>query len=158
MEFNKCGDSECDKQDCWCIDEIINTINSVDSVDQGINEVMADVKKYKGWETVRTQLDSGAVDTVGPKSVGRAFTIKETRASREGKNYVAANGPTIHNYGERLVKGETENNIKVSMPIQIADVKRVLMSRHTMNQTGLKVVLDGKSSYFVEKNGKTTPP
>ena len=44
------------------------------------------------------------------------------------------------------------------MPIQIADVKKVLMSTHRMNETGLKVVLDGENSFFVEKSsGKSTP-
>ena len=76
-------------------------------------------------------MDSGAVDTVGPKSIGRAFNIKETRASNNGKHYIAANGSTINNYGETIIKGETEHGLKVSMPIQIADVKKVLMSTHT---------------------------
>ena len=44
------------------------------------------------------------------------------------------------------------------MPIQIADVKNVLMSRHKMNETGLNVVLDGLNSFFVEKStGQSTP-
>ena len=42
--------------------------------------------------------------------------------------------------------------------MQVADVKKVLMSTHKMNQTGLRVVLDGEGSYFVEKStGKSTP-
>ena len=95
---------------------------------------------------------------MGPKSVGKAFKIKETPASRSGKNYVAANGSVIKNYGERLIKGETENGLRVSMPIQVADVKDVLMSTHRMNETGLKVVLDGESSFFVEKSSGTSTP
>ena len=65
----------------------LGTINEeetthVDSVDQGIHEVMSEGKTYKGWENMRIQIDSGVVDTVGPKSVGRAFQIKETKASK----------------------------------------------------------------------------
>ena len=104
------------------------------------------------------QVDSGAIDTVGPKSVGRAFAMKETKASKSGKNYVAANGSVIKNHGERPTTAETENGLKVSMPMQVADVKKVLMSTHKMNETGLKVVLDGSNSFFVEKqSGKSTP-
>lgn len=66
------------------------------------------------------QIDSGAVDTLGPKEGGQAFKIRQTRAAKEGKNYVAANGSTIKNYGERLVNGLTEEGIKVTMRIQIA--------------------------------------
>ena len=49
-------------------------------------------------ERLPVNIDSGAVDTVGPKEVGRAFKLRETRASKEGKNYVAANGSKIQNY------------------------------------------------------------
>ena len=115
------------------------------------------VGRDKGWEKIRVQIDSGAVDTVGPKEIGQAFKIRPTKASKDGRNYVAANGSVIKNWGERLVRGETEEGIKVTMPIQIADVKRVLMSVHKLNQAGLIVVLDGKFSYFKEKlSGKTT--
>ena len=38
------------------------------------------------------------------------------------------------------------------MPVQIADVKRVLMSVHQMNQAGLVVVLDKSMCYFKEKS------
>ena len=42
--------------------------------------------------------------------------------------------------------------------MQVADVKKVLMSTHKMNETGLRVVLDGVESYFIEKHsGKSTP-
>ena len=104
------------------------------------------------------QVDSGAIDTVGPKSVGKAFAIRETKASKSGDNYLAANGSVIKNHGERLIKAETENGLRVSIPMQVADVKKVLMSTHNMNETGLKVVLDGEHSFFVEKGtGKSTP-
>ena len=44
------------------------------------------------------------------------------------------------------------------MPIQIADVKNVLMSTHKMNETGLKVVLDGSNIFFIDKaSGRSTP-
>ena len=44
------------------------------------------------------------------------------------------------------------------MPIQVADVKKVLMSTHKMNETGLRVILDGENSNIVEKtSGISTP-
>ena len=48
--------------------------------------------------------------------------------------------------------------MRVLTPIQIADVKRVLMSNQTMNKAGLNVVLGGVKSYFIEEHsGKSTP-
>ena len=133
-------------------------VKDVNSVDRSVNEVLPEDAHHKGWERIRVQIDSGAVDTVGPKSAGKAFPINPTKASKAGKNYIAANGSAIKNYGERVIKGDTDNCITVSMPMQVADVKRVLMSTHKMNETGLKVVLDGVNSYFVEKRtGKSTP-
>ena len=42
--------------------------------------------------------------------------------------------------------------------MQVADVKRVLMPTHKMNETGLKVVLAGINSFFVEKRSGTSTP
>ena len=39
------------------------------------------------------------------------------------------------------------------MPIQITEVTKILMSVHRMNQAGLNVALDGKTSYFNDKKG-----
>ena len=59
------------------------------------------------WETIPITVDSGAVDTVGPKEVGAQFPITPTRESRLGLGYRAANGSPIKNYGERVLKGQT---------------------------------------------------
>ena len=153
--INRCPEHQCECDEEDCIEKHINYINSVETDAEAFCEINHNLD---GLDKIRVQVDSGAVDTVGPKSIGRAFKLKETPASRSGKNYVAANGSAIKNYGELLIKGETEHGLKVSMPIQIADVKKVLMSTHKMNETGLKVVLDGINSFFVEKSsGKTAP-
>ena len=138
----RCGHNYCNNRNCGM---------EINSISHECKSEISAVEKSNGKERIRVQIDSGAVDTVGPREVGRAFQIRETRASKEGRNYVAANGSKIKNYGERLVKGTTSEGIKVTMPIQIADVKRVLMSVHKMNQAGLKVILDGKNSYFQER-------
>ena len=158
----QCHDNHCRCEDDDCIEKAINYIESdikyyVNSVEdeKSINEI---IQEHLGWEKIRVHIDSGAIDTVGPKSVGRAFAIKETKALKSGTNHVAANGSVIKNHDERIIKAETENGLRVSMPMQVADVKRVLMSTHKMNDTGLNVVFDGENSFFVEKSsGKPTP-
>ncbi len=42
-----------------------------------VNEVRA----MPGWERVRVQIDSSAVDTVGPKEFARALVAKQTEMS-----------------------------------------------------------------------------
>ncbi len=49
----------------------------------GTGEVSA-VSEILGWEKVRVQIDSGAIDTVGPREVAKAFAMKETVMSKKG--------------------------------------------------------------------------
>ena len=128
LKHHQCLEGEC--SDCEVRAEYYHSekekeegyfdINSISR--ESKSEILA-IENNNGFEHIRVQIDSGAVDTVGPKEVGRAFKIRETRASKEGRNYVAANGSNIKTYGERLIKGTTAEGIKVTMPIQIADVK-----------------------------------
>ena len=60
------------------------------------------------WEVIPITVDSGAVDTVGPKAAGKAFPIVPTRESQLGLGYRAANGSPIRNFGERAIEGHTE--------------------------------------------------
>ncbi len=66
-----------------------------------VNEVRA----TPGWERVRVQIDSGAIDAVGPKEIAKAFEMKETEMSKRGKGYVAANGSSIEYYWESKIVG-----------------------------------------------------
>ena len=110
-----------------------------------INEVKA------GWERIKVQVDSGAIDTVAPKNVANKFVLKETAASRRGVGFVAANGSKIKNYGERKVTGYTDEGTAISMRMTCADVHKVLGSVHKMNQGGNLVVLDGEHSFMKNK-------
>ena len=47
------------------------------------------------WEVIPIAVDSGAVDTVGPKASGKSFPILPTRESLLGLGYRAANGSPI---------------------------------------------------------------
>ncbi len=50
---------------------------------------------------VAVPIDSGAVDTVGPKELAKASEMKETLISKRGIGDIAANGCNIENYGEK---------------------------------------------------------
>ena len=97
------------------------------------------------------QIDSGAIDIVGPKDVAKAFEMKETAMSKKGIGYIAANGSGIKNFGEKKIVGYTESGESMSMKIQCAEVKQFLGSVHKMNMGGNVVVLDGKKSYMQNK-------
>ncbi len=63
------------------------------------------VCEMKGWEKIRVKIDSGDIDTVGPKDVARAFKMKATVMSKKCMGCVAANGSSIENYGEKKLIG-----------------------------------------------------
>ena len=124
------------------------SINSVDKKDE--KNILA-VSKYPGWERIRVQVDSGAIDTVAPKEVASAFRVRETEASRRGLGFVAANGTKIKNYGEKQMVGYTDDGEGVSLKMQCTDIKKTLGSVHRMNQGGNVVALGGDQSYMVNK-------
>ena len=69
---------------------------SVDlSPSQEVNHVESE------WGKVACTADSGAVDIVGPSSAAACVPTRQSKASRKGMYYVAANGTPIHNEGEK---------------------------------------------------------
>ena len=98
-------------------------VNSVDRLMVNGNEVN---QLMHGWEGIRVQVDSGAIDTVAPRSVGKAFNLRETVMSKNNVGFVAANGSKISNFGERTVIGFTDDEEAVSMRMTCADVHKVL--------------------------------
>ena len=115
---------------------------------QGVGEVMNFEAED---ETVQVTIDSGAVDTVGPKKVGAGFPIVPTKESVRGIGYRAANGTHIKNHGERTIEGTTKEGQNLKMKITVADVSKVLASVSRICECGNRVVFDDDGSYIEEK-------
>ncbi len=108
------------------------------------------MREMPGWERIRVQIDSGAIGTVGPRAIARAFETKETAVSRRDIGFVAARGSGIKDYGEKRVFGHTEDAEGVSLRIHCAGAKTVLGSLRKMNMGGSAVVLD-RDELFAER-------
>ena len=108
-----------------------------------VNEVM----ETPGWEGIRVQIDSGAIDTVGPKEIAKAFEMKETIMSKRGIGFAAVNGSGATKHGEKKIIGHTEDGEGVGLRIQRTAVEKALGSVHKMNVEGSVVVLGGERSY-----------
>ena len=93
------------------------------------------------------------MDTVGPPAVAKAFTIKETKASRAGLNYQAANGTVIKNYGEKKLAGENLEGNKIQLTMQCADVKKVLGSVGRISEAENTVVFSKGMSAIIKDPG-----
>ena len=107
--------------------------------------------KAKKWEKIKATIDSGAVDTVGPRNAAQSVPVKEGKGSREGVVYRAANGTIIRNEGEKKIKGRTKEGKPISMVMQVADVKKVLVSVGKITGANNKVVFDDEGSYIEDK-------
>eukprot|EP00974_Lingulodinium_polyedra_P094412 9151193-Lingulodinium_polyedra.AAC.1 len=103
------------------------------------------------WEVIPVTVGSGAVDAVGPRNVAKAFPIVETEDSKNGRNYRAANGSTIRNHGEKVVRGKTKEGQDLTMKMAVADVSKVLASVARMCECGNRVVFDEEGSYVQNK-------
>ena len=81
------------------------------------------------FEEIRITVDSGAVDHVAPRSVARHLEVKETLASKAGVKYIAANGSSIFNEGEKHVTVATLDGKSFrNMTFQVAQVNKALGS------------------------------
>ncbi len=73
-------------------------IGSVESVAKGSSGEVHEVTP--GWERVRVQIDTGAIDASGPKEVAQALDLREPVLSKHGVHLVAANGQQQELRGE----------------------------------------------------------
>ncbi len=84
-------------------------INSVERDARISTGEVSEVRETPGWERIRVQIDSGAIDTVCPKEIAKAFEMKETATSRKVTRFVAANRSGINDHGEKAIVGQTED-------------------------------------------------
>jgi hypothetical protein len=135
--------------------------NHLDSIERAgnpvkcINEVTSD---NGNWEKITVTIDSGAVDSVGPKTMATDLPIRDTPASRAGLKYRAVNGTTIDNLGEKAIQGVTKQGNKVGMTFQVADVTKPLGAVRAMLAAGNKVVFESGNSYIQDKTRTMKPP
>ena len=124
--------------------------------DRAINEIKN--HKRPGWEVINVKIDSGAIDSCLPKSAGSGFQIKESKMSKEGSMYRAANGTSIRNYGEKDLKGWTKEGTPFNFKTQVADVKNALGSVYHMVKSGNRVEFNEKGGKIINvKTGQEIP-
>ena len=107
---------------------------------------------------ITVTIDSGAVDSVGPKTMATDIGIKDTPASRAGLKYRAANGTSIDTLGEKAIQGVTKQGNKVGMTFQIANVTKPRGAVRAMLAAGNKVVFETRNSYIQDKTRTIKTP
>ena len=130
-------------------------INSVEREDNQKEIMEVSPASPDNYEKVTITVDSGAADTVGPKRVGKTLPIRETKSSKAGINYRAANGTTIKNYGERRLEGWNGRGTKTGITMQVAEVGKVLGSVSKMTEANNTIIFSkGKSIITSDPTGE----
>ncbi len=110
-----------------------------------------------GWKKHIAIVDSGSVDSVANPSEFPQFEITESARSREGRGYRSATGQEIPNQGEQVIRLTTSEGQKKSMKLQIAPVKRTLLSVARMEEAGNDVYLTARDPRIVNRRtGEST--
>ena len=78
------------------------------------------------WTRLRTVMDSGAAESVGPPSMAPGVPIHESPGSRRGQAYIAAGHERILNLGQQVLNVVTNEGQEVQALYQIAEVTRPL--------------------------------
>lgn len=78
-------------------------------------------------EKVTAMVDSAAVDSVMASTQAEKLEIIPTEQSMNNMCCIAATGSKLAKLGKRALCGITANWVPVSMDIQVADVKHVLI-------------------------------
>ena len=114
------------------------------------------VQDKNGFEVIKVTADLGAVDHVAPKDIAKRIPVRETKASRQGVHYVAANGTSIRNEGENRIKAFTEDNKPMEITWQIAGVKKPLASIGRICDAGNVAVFTDKGGYIIGRGGSAS--
>ena len=112
----------------------------------------------RGWSRVKVIMDSGAAESVCPRSMAPQFMIQDSVASRAGVYYTSANGGKIMNLGEQHVPVCLANGARTIATFQVADVSRPLMSVGKLCEMGNRVIFGANGGVILNlQTGEATP-
>jgi hypothetical protein len=111
------------------------------------------------WIEIELTADSGACDTVIPRTLAESIPILPSLASLRGMEYEVANGQSIPNLGERRCLIWTEGaKLPKKMNMQVADVHKALLSLSRCADMGYEGRFGRKAGALVcEATGEVIP-
>jgi hypothetical protein len=112
----------------------------------------------KSWELIKVNVDSGAIDNVCNKEIGKDFAVKETKMSKGKGYYMSASKHKIYNEGEKTIVGQNDMGLPAGMTFQVCDVKGPLGSVRRICEAGNRVVFDDCDSFVENKTTGTRTP
>lgn len=126
-----------------------NALNLLQAVPQ---DTLCSAAEVPEWEVLKITIDSGASETVIPKSFSKLVPTVTSPGSRSGLQYEVASGAKIPNEGEKTLQVLTEDWSPRVLTMQVCEVNKALMSVTKISKTGHRVVFDDDWS-FIEHKG-----
>ena len=115
------------------------------------------VQDMEEAEGLTITIDSGASENVISESYARRIPVVPSAGSREGVQYVAANGTTMPNKGEKHIPVTTVEGHKCLLNMQVTDVKKPLMSVARICDAGHEVTFSATGGAIKHmKTGQVT--
>ena len=127
-----------------------NSKNTIKKSNMSFNALIPkpQVQKPKSIGHGRITIDSGAAESVLPKDMLKEVPLKESKGSRSGLNYVAANGGRMPNLGEKNVNFRTKDGRSSNITFQVTSARKPLVSVSRIVQKGNKVIFAPGNSYI----------
>ena len=102
---------------------------------------------------ITATVDSGSVDHVFPLETAKDVPLEPSPMSRRGGKYLsaAAGGEEMKNHGQRRLQFRTKEGQDRTTIVQVAPVRKPLLSAAKLNETGNIVVLDDEEAHIKNK-------
>ena len=111
-------------------------------------EIASKRQKKKTIGTGKITVDSGAAESVLPMDMLKEIQLKESKGSKAGVQYIAANGGRMPNLGEKQVHFRTADGAESNVVFQVTHARKPLASVSKMVKKGNRVIFSPSGSYI----------
>ena len=109
---------------------------------------MKAVPRGEGWVKIRAVVDSGAGQSVGPRSLADPSKIKPSAGSKAGQCFTSASGDSLPNEGELVLAAVSEDGRSMQATFQVADITRPLLSVSKICEKGHMLCLGNMEASY----------
>jgi hypothetical protein len=139
-----------------CLTSSPMTLNAVSSTEVP--------EAWEDFECIEAIVDSGAAECVcGPQHFTGTEAVTDSERANAGAEYITAAGEKLFNFGEKTVRGQTEEGETLSILFQVTSVDKVLIAVSKLTAAGHTVNFEkhggviihgvtGRRTEFTRKN------
>ena len=99
-------------------------------------------------------VDSGAAETVTPRSMFHEIGIRQTERSKNGRGFKGPGGENIKNYGQQVISVRSPEGFVRKSTWQVAGVRRPLVSASHIIQAGNDLFIGKDEAYIMNRKKK----